>query len=291
MPNRSKLSPWYQRVLIFVISSLAVFGVSLAVAYADAPSPSADPNNWKLFDPTKFGDQADLVPAALYPYGVPQTAGTPTTGSCGSLDKYTAGPKFSFKPSKCGVMVHGTHTQIFAHQGTPIKTGLSGVVPATVAAPIAGACIHLRAAQGNNTCTVCGLTNYTPVNYSGQLSQYLATPLTGTAAKLGYVYITDSKGNRFVDLNRVFFTSNHKGGFAVPTSPTGDSTTDPTPGWPSAIYLKQGETATVAGKPWPCPKAGDPPTTDIQIDTSGIKHLYVIFRLPESPITPGTVTP
>lgn len=220
-----------------------IFKYNLNKPSADA----ANPDNWRAFDPALFANRKKLIPDADAQAGLGPT-------------RY-ANPDLAvaMDPSRMGVRDdHGT-TIVFAHQGTPLASGWI--------APAAGYAYQMQGVL------VYGTTNYTPVNYNGNMEKYLGMN------RVPVDILSPSGTKEKIDLARLVFAVNDNL-LSRPQSKV----------YPSLIYLKPGEVAEIQGHgKVSCPRPDQP--TLINIQTPNGDQSIKVFCAPDNAVIPGKVSP
>ncbi len=206
------------------------------------------PDNWRTFDPYMFPNKKQLVPSPSSLTGlVPE--------------KYAATDMaLPQDPTKTGIQTTPTGLAIvFAHQGTPMANGWI--------APQAGYAYEFDGRL------VFGTTNYTPINYNGEMSKHLGLD------KIPVDIISPSGAKEKLDLSRLVFAVNDEL-MARPHSKI----------YPSVIYLTPGESAAIQGYGTvQCPPHDQ--HQDITMQTPVGEQTIKIYCSPDKPVIPGKVTP
>lgn len=227
---------------------------------ANSTGKGSNPADWRNFEPS-------AVPE-LWNRLVPKYDATDRDymGFDDYVHQASAEVLFPHDPTKNGYI--GTVKSIYAHQGTPTKSGYI--------APAAG-----RKNQVFGGYTLYGTTNFTPINYNGSIDE--AVDFKRIAA---HVYSGSTEIKQ--DLNRMFFAFND------------DMCWKPQDKvWPYIIYLLPGESVKIDNhsQQISCPTAGQPVTINVggidNLQTGAVNrmHMIRIMRMPESPIIPGRITP
>ncbi len=208
---------------------------------------SGNPENWRAFNPAVCAEKIRLVPSPVDLSGL-------------GPDKYSnTQMTLPQDPSKKGASNNSGNKIVFAHQGTPLANGWL--------APQAG-----YAYQIDGT-VVYGTTNYTPINYNGEINKYLGL------SRVPVDILSSSGTKQNLDLSRVVFAINDD-------LLTGAHNKV----YPSIIYLKPGEKAAIQGYGTvDCPRPGSPEQVIVQT-LSGDQIIKVICT-PENPLIPGKITP
>lgn len=211
------------------------------------PIDFGNPVNWRSFDPKLFANRNKLLPD-------PDLA-----ANLGPTKYASADLALSMDPSKTASVDNPTCKIVFAHQGTPLANGW--------VAPEAGFAYQMQGIL------VYGTTNYTPVNYNGNMEKCLGV------SRVPVDIISPSGAKEKLDLGRLVFAVNDsivsKSHLKV---------------YPSLIYLKPGETASIQGHGnVPCPKPERPELISIQ--TPDGEQTIKVLCAPTDAIIPGKVTP
>lgn len=162
-------------------------------------------------------------------------------------------------PAKTGfVDTYGTK-MVFAHQGTPMANGWL--------APKAGYAYQM------DGMLIYGTTNYTPVNYNGCLNKFIGVN------RVPVEILSASGAKQALDLSRLVFNIND------------DLLTRPhTRVYPSIIYLKPGESASIQGHGTvPCPRPEQ--TEQVVVATPSGDQAIKVICAPDNAIIPGKVSP
>jgi hypothetical protein len=206
-----------------------------------------NPEDWRSFDPQFFSNKKKLIPEPA----VSQPAGP---------RKYASADfGAAHDPSKAGAVVSSGNKIVFAHQGTPLSNGWL--------APQAGYAYQV------DGILVYGTTNYTPINYNGNMDKFIGLSRVP-------VFILSSTGEKQkLDLSRLVFSVNEK----LLSKPQ-------TVVYPSVIYLKPGETASIQGHGnVKCPRPEQP--EQVILPTPNGEQTIKIVCAPDNPIIPGKVSP
>lgn len=207
----------------------------------------SDPENWRSFDPQFFANKKKLIPE-------------PTVAlTAGPLKYASADFGAAHDPSKTGAVVSAGNKIVFAHQGTPLSNGWL--------APQAGYAYQVEGVL------VYGTTNYTPINYNGNMEKFIGVNRVP-------VSIMSSNGEKQkLDLSRLVFLINEKL-LSKPQSIV----------YPSVIYLKPGESAAIQGHGnVKCPRPEQP--EQILLPTPNGEQTIKIVCYPDNPVIPGKVSP
>lgn len=206
-----------------------------------------NPEDWRSFDPQFFSNKKKLIPDP--------TVAQPT----GPLKYASADFGAAHDPAKAGAVVSSGNKIVFAHQGTPLANGWL--------APQAGYAYQV------DGILVYGTTNYTPINYNGNIDKFIGLSRVP-------VFILSSTGEKQkLDLSRLVFSVNEK----LLSKPQ-------TVVYPSVIYLKPGETASIQGHGnVKCPRPEQP--EQVVLPTPNGEQTIKIVCAPDNPIIPGKVSP
>lgn len=162
-------------------------------------------------------------------------------------------------PAKTGAVVEAGNKIVFAHQGTPLSNGWI--------APEAGYAYH---ADG---VLIYGTTNYTPINYNGNMEKFIGVN------RVPVTILSPNGVKQKLDLNRLVFTVNDK----LVSKPQSIV-------YPSVIYLKPGETASIQGHGnVKCPRPDQ--TEQVVLPTPNGEQTIKIVCYPDNPVIPGKVSP
>ena len=120
---------------------------------------------------------------------------------------------------------------------------------------------------------VYGTTNYTPVNYNGNMQKYIGV------SRVPVDILSASGAKEKLDLGRLVFAVNDR---LVAKSHSLV--------YPSIIYLKPGETASIQGHGnVPCPRPEKPEL--VSIKTPDGDQTIKVLCAPDEAVIPGKVTP
>ena len=207
----------------------------------------SDPEKWRSFDPAFYANKKKLVPAAEVLAGLgPTKYPSPDFGSIQD-------------PAKMGYLDTSRTKIVFAHQGTPLINGWI--------APQAGYAYQMDGVL------VYGTTDYTPVNYNGNMAKYIGVNRVPVAV------LSASGTKEKLDFNRLVFPVNDNL-LSKPQSIV----------YPSVIYLKPGESAQIQGHGTvKCPQPEQP--TQITLLTPNGEQAIKIVCSPTDPVIPGKISP
>lgn len=206
-----------------------------------------NPENWRTFDPACFANKKALVPNPDTLTGVAPTK-YPSPDVAMTLD-----------PAKSAAVDGIRNKVVFAHQGTPLANGWI--------APQAGYAYQIDGTM------VYGTTNYTPINYNGNLNKFIGV------GRVPVDILSPSGAKQPLDLSRLVFPVNDN----LLSRPQARV-------YPSVIYLKPGEIASIQGHGnVKCPRIEQP--EQISLQTPNGEQSIKVICTPEQAVIPGKVSP
>lgn len=162
-------------------------------------------------------------------------------------------------PSKLGAIESAGSKTVFAHQGTPLSNGWLAP-PAGYAYQVDGILVY-------------GTTNYTPINYNGALKKFIGIN------RIPVSILSQNGDKQPLDLSRLVFAVNDNL-LSKPQSIV----------YPSIIYLKPGETASIQGKGnVKCPAINQP--EQFTLPTPNGEQSIKVMCSPDNPVIPGKISP